>query len=63
MELGQRPLNSVQNGDSNNIGFFENVKVNYRERVIYWLKTFKYLPYLTDGKLTLIWNEYISIQE
>ena len=27
MELGQGPLNSVQNGDSNNIGFFENVRL------------------------------------
>ena len=45
------------------IGLFENIKANYRKRVIYWLKMLKYLPFLTDRELTLVSNEYIRIQK
>ena len=43
--------------------FFKNVKANYRKRVVYWLKTFKYFLFLTASGLMLISDEYITIQE
>ena len=45
-----------------NAGFFTNVKANYRERAIKWLKMLnKHVSFLTVDQQTLIVDEYIRI--
>ena len=57
--MGQRPIYSEWNGDSNN----KNTMANYRKRAINCLKMLKRLPFLNTYEQTLISDEYIRIRE